>query len=160
MPGIAWGPGIIPAGRECSELLSIMDLMPTFTLRAGGKIPADRVIDGKDVWPLLTGKEGAKSPHEAFYYYKRHTAGPVKEGRIEGVRVGNWKLRVPLNHWHEQAKQHKGGFKLEQLEMEADGSLPPWAKRRKSAIANLKLIQQAAATEKIGLYDLSKDIGE
>ena len=57
-------------------------------------------------------------------------------------------------------KQHKGGFKLEQLKMEADGSLPPWAKRRKSAIANLKLIQQAAATEKIGLYDLSKDTGE
>ncbi len=160
VPGIAWGPGIIPAGRECSELLSIMDLLPTFTLRAGGKIPTDRVIDGKDVWPLLTGKKGTKSPHEAFFYYKRHTAGQVREGRIEGVRVGNWKLRIPLTHWHEQTKRHKGDFKLEQLEMEANEELPPWEKRRKNAIANLKLIQQQAATEKIGLYDLSKDIGE
>ncbi|MGB0292355.1 MAG: sulfatase family protein [Luteolibacter sp.] len=160
VPGIAWGPGIIPAGKECSELLTIMDLLPTFVQKAGGKVPNDRVIDGKDVWPLLTGEKGAKSPHEAFFYYKRHTAGKVREGRIEGVRVGKWKLRVPLTHWHDQAKQRKGDFKLAQLKMEADGELPPWSKRKKSAIANLKLIQQRAAVEKIGLYDLSKDIGE
>ena len=160
VPGIAWGPGIVPANRECSELITIMDLLPSFVQKAGGKVPKDRVIDGKDVWPLLTGAEGAKSPHEAFYYYKRHTAGKIREGRIEGVRVGNWKLRVPLSHWHEQAKRNKGNFTLEQLEMEADGNLPPWDKRKKCAIANLKILQQGAATEKIGLYDLSKDIGE
>jgi arylsulfatase A len=160
VPAIAWGPGIIPADRKCSELVSIMDLLPTFVRKAGGEVPGDRIIDGKDVWPLLTGEKGAKSPHEAFFYYKRHTAGKLREGRIEGVRVGNWKLRVPLSIWHEGAKQRRGDFKLTQLDTESDGSLPPWNERKKSAIANLKIIQQEAATEKIGLYELSNDIAE
>ena len=60
-----------------------MDLLPTFAYLAGGAPPADRVIDGKDIRPLLRGEAGAKSPHEAFYYYHRD--------RLEAVRSGPWK---------------------------------------------------------------------
>ena len=33
----------------------------------GRKLP-DHKIDGKDIWPLISGQPGAKSPHEAFFY--------------------------------------------------------------------------------------------
>jgi arylsulfatase A-like enzyme len=48
-------------------------------------MPAERVIDGGDIWPLMAGKPGAKSPHEAFFYYRG--------ANLEAVRSGKWKLR-------------------------------------------------------------------
>ncbi|MEM9015422.1 MAG: sulfatase [Verrucomicrobiota bacterium] len=84
---VAWGPGFIPADTKCSELATTMDLLPTFAGMAGAELDPGRVIDGRDIVPLLTGEAGAKTPHEAFFYYYR--------GQLEAVRSGQWKLRVP-----------------------------------------------------------------
>ena len=80
VPAVIRWPGRIPAGKENTELMTAMDLLPTFTKLAGANLPADRVIDGKDIWPVLTG--GEKTPHEAFFY------------KLQAVRSGNWKLHV------------------------------------------------------------------
>jgi len=86
-PCIMRWPGAIPAGAVCGELATIMDLLPTLAGLGGGKAPADRVIDGKDIWPLMAGKPGAKSPHEAFFY---HTS----RGLLAAVREGKWKFHL------------------------------------------------------------------
>jgi len=80
-------PGHIPAGSKCSELATIMDVLPTLAGLAGGKVPTDRVIDGKDIAPLLEGRKGAKSPYDAFFY---HTS----QGQLAAVRQGQWKLHL------------------------------------------------------------------
>ena len=85
-PCIVRWPGKIPPGAECSELACTMDLMPTFAKLAGTNAPADRIIDGKDIWPLMAGNKNAKSPHEAFYYYYRDS--------LQAVRSGKWKLHL------------------------------------------------------------------
>lgn len=86
VPFVAHWPGTIPAGTESDEAITGMDLLPTLTMIAGGDVPDDRVLDGKDIWPLLAGKPDAKSPHEAIYYLR---------GRgIQGIRVGDWKYRI------------------------------------------------------------------
>jgi len=82
---IRW-PGKIPAGKSCDELACTMDLLPTFAKLAGTEPPADRIIDGRDIRPLLAGKKNAKSPHEAFYYYFRD--------QLQAVRSGKWKLHL------------------------------------------------------------------
>ena len=82
-------PGKIPAGKICSEVATIMDLLPTLAKLAGTKPPTDRVIDGKDIWPLLSGQEGAKTPYEAFFY---HTS----QGQLAAVRSGKWKLHIKV----------------------------------------------------------------
>ena len=64
-----------------------MDLLPTFIALAGAELPADRVIDGRDISALMRGEPGATSPHEAFYYYR--------ETRLDAVRSGPWKLVFP-----------------------------------------------------------------
>ena len=61
----------------------IMDLFTTVLTAAGVPLPADRVIDGRDLLPMLT--SGAKSPHEALFCY---------QGGVRTVRVGRWKLHV------------------------------------------------------------------
>ncbi|MBN2308015.1 MAG: sulfatase [Candidatus Hydrogenedentes bacterium] len=85
MPCIMRWPGTIPAGAVCPEVATTMDLLPTFARLAGGAAPTDRIIDGKDIFPLLSGQPGATSPHEAFYYYFAH--------ELHAVRSGPWKLR-------------------------------------------------------------------
>jgi len=86
-PCIMRWPGKIPAGKVCGEIATIMDMLPTVARLAGTKEPADRVIDGKDIWPLMAGKPGAKTPHQAFFY---HTA----RGQLAAVRSGKWKLHL------------------------------------------------------------------
>jgi len=94
-PCIVRWPGHVPAGTECDELACTMDLLPTFARLAGTKPPADRMIDGRDIWPLISGQADAKSPHEAFYYYQMD--------QLQAVRSGKWKLHLPLKpkkrHW-------------------------------------------------------------
>ncbi|MFN3189417.1 MAG: sulfatase [Aureliella sp.] len=86
VPFVARWPGIIPAGTESDEAITGMDLLPTLARLAGGDAPNDRVIDGKDIWPLLTSKPDAKSPHEAIYYLRGRS--------VQGIRVGDWKYRI------------------------------------------------------------------
>lgn len=84
VPAIARWPGRIEAGRTCAELATSMDLYPTFAALAGTTPPADRVIDGRDLGPVLF--DGAGSPHESFAYYFMDD--------LCAVRSGGWKLHV------------------------------------------------------------------
>ena len=86
VPCIMRWPGAIPAGAECNELALSMDLHPTLAAIGGAALPTDRTIDGKDIRPLMHDEDGAQSPHEAFFYYKRNS--------IEAVRSGQWKLHI------------------------------------------------------------------
>jgi arylsulfatase A len=88
VPFIARWPGRIKPGTICRELATNMDLFTTLALIGGATVPRDRVIDGKDIRPLLLGEPHAKSPHEAFYYYMG--------SQLQAVRAGPWKLHLPL----------------------------------------------------------------
>ncbi len=87
-PFLARWPGRVPAGRVVDELAASFDLYTTLAKLGGAEVPKDRIVDGKDIWPLLTASPGAKSPHEAFFYY-------TAQGRLQGVRSGQWKLLLP-----------------------------------------------------------------
>lgn len=82
---VAWWPGTIPAGHTNDELMTAMDLLPTFAKWAGADVPSDRKIDGKDVTKVLTQKN-AKTPHDRFFYHQANT--------LRAVRSGDWKLFV------------------------------------------------------------------
>jgi len=86
-PTIARWPGKIPAGAVCRELTATIDILPTFAKLSGAQPPQDRIIDGRDIWPLMSGQPGAKTPHAVFYYY--WNLG------LEAVRAGEWKLHLP-----------------------------------------------------------------
>jgi arylsulfatase A-like enzyme len=99
-PCIMRWPGRIPAGTVCRQLAATMDLLPTFARLAGAAPPTDRVIDGRDIWPLLSGQPGAQSPHEAyFYYWGKH---------LQAVRSGKWKLHLAHEYDHPDPPGHDG----------------------------------------------------
>jgi arylsulfatase A-like enzyme len=81
-----WWPGTIPAGSVCEEPAMTIDILPTVAHLIGAELP-EHTIDGKNIWPLIAGEDGAKSPHEAYYFYY---------GReLQAVRMGKWKLHFP-----------------------------------------------------------------
>lgn len=56
VPAIAWGPKLgIQAGKKSAAVVRAMDWYPTIATFAGIEIPPQRVIDGRDISPLLTG---------------------------------------------------------------------------------------------------------
>jgi arylsulfatase A len=85
-PTLAWWPGKIPSNTSTDAITGMFDILPTFVKLGGGKVPSDRKLDGGDIWPILAGSPGAKSPHEVFYYYRGL--------KLEAVRSGAWKLRM------------------------------------------------------------------
>ena len=84
-PTIVWWPGKIAAGATSGAIASMMDVLPTFVKLAGGEVPGDRKIDGKDLWPVLSGKQ-QDSSREAFYFFRGNV--------LEAVRSGPWKLHL------------------------------------------------------------------
>ena len=87
VPCVMRWPAKIPAGSVCDELTTSMDLLPTIAALLNVETPQDRIIDGKDIRPLLFGEPGAKTPHDRYYYYGGRN--------LHGVRQGEWKLVLP-----------------------------------------------------------------
>ncbi|MBN1124961.1 MAG: sulfatase [Sedimentisphaerales bacterium] len=81
-------PPQIKAKSRSDRAFCTLDILPTFAALAGASLP-DNPIDGKNVWDLIIGKEGATNPHE---YYPFSTGGTF-EGIISGD--GRWKLHLP-----------------------------------------------------------------
>jgi arylsulfatase A-like enzyme len=86
VPTVAWWPGRIPAGSMSDEIASTMDILPTLTKLAGGKVPNDRKIDGGDIWPILSGAKDGKTPYKTFYFFRGLN--------LQAVRSGPWKLHL------------------------------------------------------------------
>jgi arylsulfatase A len=86
-PFIARWPGKIPAGQTCTEPAMTIDIFSTVAKLTGAPLP-DHPIDGKDIWPLLSGQPDAKSPHEALFFY-------YGNNELQAMRSGHWKLMFP-----------------------------------------------------------------
>jgi arylsulfatase A-like enzyme len=79
VPMIVRWPGKVAAGVTSDGLTAGFDLYTTFASVAGAQIPPARIIDGKDLTPLLTGKSET-SPRDAFYYYGQFKLAAVRQG--------------------------------------------------------------------------------
>ena len=88
VPCVVRWPGKIPAGTSSNLITSTIDLLPTFAAISGGETPNDRIIDGVNIWPILSGKTKINI-REAFFYYQMD--------QLQAVRSGDWKLFVEMN---------------------------------------------------------------
>ena len=84
VPMIARWPGKIPAGHVSDRLAVMMDLFATVLKVTGAPMPDARVLDGRDILPLLT--SDAKSPHDFIFGHQN--------SRLATIRDARWKLHV------------------------------------------------------------------
>jgi arylsulfatase A-like enzyme len=142
VPFIARWPGNIPAGRETGEPVAMTDLLPTLVNLAGGQTPTDRVIDGKNIWPVLADADGAKSPHEAIYFLRGRS--------VNGVRMGDWKYLIT------SAKDNSSDAGIELSEEEKKLS----RRERKALVKERTKATQGKQGDVEMLFNLRDDIGE
>ncbi len=80
---IRW-PGVVPEASVSHQVAMNTDLTATLLAAAGARRPSARALDGDDLRPVLTGKQGPY-PRTIFFRYKR------LENRRKAVRHGDSK---------------------------------------------------------------------
>ncbi|KAM8977113.1 arylsulfatase H-like [Pelodytes ibericus] len=68
VPGIFRWPGVLPANTIVDQPTSLMDIFATVITVSGGRLPQDRITDGKDLMPLLQGFHSTLH-HEFMFHY-------------------------------------------------------------------------------------------
>lgn len=80
VPAIFWWPGTVrPA--VIADMGSTLDVLPTFCRLAGIAPPADRILDGYDLTPVLTA--GAASPRNVMFYYRELKLYALRSGPLK-----------------------------------------------------------------------------
>jgi len=85
VPTVAWWPGKIAAGSVCDTVAGTIDLLPTAVSLAGGQLPVEPLIDGRDISPLLFAQTH-EAARDAHFYFAGFT--------LQAVRQGPWKLAI------------------------------------------------------------------
>lgn len=90
VPGIARFPKFIRPGTTCETPVNGTDFFPTVLRQAGIRLPDDRVIDGVDVFHLLTGRGDSVERTKPLYW--RLDMSPPAENVSIAMRQGDWKI--------------------------------------------------------------------
>jgi arylsulfatase A len=94
VPFIARWPGQIPSGTSNDSISMNIDILPTISAITGAELPDDLVIDGKNLMPVLRGKQ--QVVHEKLYFFA--------DEQIAAVRTQHWKTVLlvryrGINRW-------------------------------------------------------------
>ncbi len=101
-PMFAWWPGKIKAGTISDFPVTNLDFFPTFMEVAGIEKPADKILDGQSILPILTGK-GNCPERPLFWHFPIYLEAYLEEGDQtqdplfrtrpgSAIRFGDWKL--------------------------------------------------------------------
>ena len=82
-------PARLKAGMIYDRPITSLDLFPTVVALAGGQMPKDRVYDGVNLLPFLSGRQKGR-PHDVLCW---------RNGPNAGVRKGDWKLFKGGDHY-------------------------------------------------------------
>ena len=143
---VVW-PGRIKPGSQSSELVSLVDLLPTLIEAAGGTPPAD--IDGRSLLPLLTGQQHEPRDH----IFTTHSGdGKMNEYPIRSVRTSRWKY---IRNLQPEAAHHTHI----DLAKPVDGSeyWASWVEQSKTDSHAAKIVERYYHRPAEELYDLKAD---
>jgi len=146
VPFIARWPGHIPAGIVNPNLSASVDLFPTILNVAGLSLPSGRVIDGKNLWPLLT-SEQAPCAHE--FVITMHNE------RLMTIHSGPWKLHIQAQ------KQYRAPQNLSQWkDRRGPDGVTLIAPFEQATPASYPGLTAGAETKSGTLFNVVKDPGE
>ena len=89
VPCIVRFPSKIPQGSETDALIAAIDLLPTLShacgIDLGDSVKRSHLIDGMNLWDLLTGEVNGAMPRKDFLYWHGSKG-------FQAIRMGEWKL--------------------------------------------------------------------
>ncbi len=113
VPGIITWPNKIAAGTVSNEMVTTLDLLPTLATFSGSQIPPDLKYDGIDISNYLMQPNDSKVAERPFYYYARN-------GDLEAIRLGKWKLHLKKSIGWSEPKQGKFPISLYDLDRDIE----------------------------------------
>jgi len=158
-PCIMRWPGKIPAGATCNQIAGNIDMLPTFAKIVGVEPPADRVIDGRDITPLMFHPDSGPVRDVHLYF------GGLK---LAAIRQGDWKLFLATPEEKPAAKsapKSSAKAKADAPKKTPKASVKAEADATKSASkapakAKADAAKKKGAGPQRGLYNLATDLGE
>lgn len=94
-PTVFWWPGKLKSG-VVMEMGTTMDLLPTFCALSGTELPDDRIYDGYDISPVLTGT--GHGERELVFYYRGE--------KVYAVRKGDYKAHFIIQNEYRSQTAH------------------------------------------------------
>ena len=95
-------PGHIKSDSVYREVVSLLDILPTSVAAAGGRLPTDRIYDGVDIVPYVTGQKPGL-PHDMLAWRRLP---------LFSIRQGDWKLWESVNDQSGKYGEYKLLFNL------------------------------------------------
>ncbi|MEM9928891.1 MAG: sulfatase [Bacteroidota bacterium] len=101
VPMLARWPAKIPAGSVSHYPAALIDLLPTIVQSTGAPLP-ERAIDGRNLLAYWSSPlhPASAPPETPFCYYR--------SGKLEALRLGNWKLHLPHSYRYVGAVANDG----------------------------------------------------
>lgn len=102
VPFIVVWPDNVPANTLQNIAISGVDIFPTLLSFLDLPLPQDRVIDGNDISPILTGKDQVNVDSSYLYYFNAQTLDAVRDQRFKyhrrrGVHAADFGDVISLN---------------------------------------------------------------
>lgn len=85
VPFLARWPTKLPPGVTYDAPVHHFDMYATAAAAAGAELPTDRVMDGVDLTPFVTGADPTEVPHDYLFF---------RSGAAQAVRDARWKMMV------------------------------------------------------------------
>ena len=123
VPMIAKWPKQIAANSISHAPIMNFDIFPSLLEIVGLEQPHDRIIDGKSLQSIWSGKDTISLHDEIFFYHF---------DRVEGVRSGNYKFYTSMNHY-------TWPILLDRKELITNGFAEPWFGRQYPNLYDLSL---------------------
>lgn len=114
-PAIVKYPGKIEAGVVSHRAWCSIDILPTICRLTRTPLPENE-IDGKDVWPLISGEPDAVNPHQYYAFSNGSQFQAVMSGD------GQWKLHLP-HRYRTVVKGGKDGLPGRYVNLDLDTAL-------------------------------------
>ena len=87
-------PGVVKAGLRYDHPVTALDFYPTLAGLANAKLPADKQLDGKDIWEAVLAGKSARQGE--LIYTIRHQSNATDIG----ARKDQWKICRKNGKWH------------------------------------------------------------
>jgi len=97
-PAFAYWKGRITPNTESSEIISTMDILPTFARLANASLPDNVTIDGRDFSEIMFNPATAKSSWDYLWHWRTRADSPIN---VTAVRFGPYKAHFATQSGYE-----------------------------------------------------------
>lgn len=81
--------GKIPANGQIDSPVHVLDLAPTFLSLASSDLITDSTLEGKNLWPFITGKKSQSELNDRLFYWRQSDTRAIRDDAWKLIAQGD-----------------------------------------------------------------------